>query len=196
VSDETVKRPGPKSEHALAAERARIGRFCQTIHKHSRALDLAIEHDFEGKLDAAEWRRAFDSIDPRDANRTMVVTGDYSAVLNAYVELLKTSVGSRLLGLLAHRRPHAVQVFKAVAADGGLTADQAALLNDLYTLEGRMEHASPDVDAEEVRLAVQRLRQALPALIESTRGWLSRHGVELQQEGRGTSSTSPREVAE
>jgi hypothetical protein len=176
VSDERREIGG----RALAAEQARVGRFCQTIHKHSKALDLAIEQDFDGVLDPAEWRRAFESAEPRDANRTMVVTGDYSAVLNAYVEVLRTSAGSRLLGLLPHRRPHAEQVFKAVAADGGLTADQASLLNQLYVLEGRLEHASPDVDADEVRVAVQRLRDALPELIESVRAWLDRHGVELR----------------
>ena len=176
MSDE----PQPQGERASAAEQARVGRFCQTIHKHSKALDLAIEHDFDGALDAVEWRRAFESIEPRDANRTMVVTGDYSAILNAYVEILKASAGSRLLGLLPHRRPHAEQTFQAVAADGGLSADQVALLNELYVLEGRLEHASPDVDAEEVRVAVQRLRDALPGLIESARAWLERHGVELR----------------
>lgn len=177
MSDESSPKAG---RSASAAEQARVGRFCQTINKHRKALDLAIEQDFSGRLDAGEWRRAFESTEPQDANRTMVVTGDYSAVLNSYVELLKTGAGSRLIGLLAHRRPHADQVFKAIVADGGLTADQAALLSELYMLEGRLEHASPDVDAEEVRAAVERLRDALPALIDSTRIWLRRHGVELR----------------
>lgn len=172
--------PRVASGRVFTAEQARVGRFCQTIHKHRKALDLAIEQDFDGKLDPVEWRCAFESIEPRDANRTMVVTGDHSAMLNAYVEILRTSAGSRLLGLLPYRRPHAEQVFKAVADDGGLTADQAALLGELYVLEGRLEHASPDVDAEEVRIAVQRLREALPGLIDSTRAWLERHGVELR----------------
>lgn len=170
----------PKSDRAFAAEQARVARFCQAINKHRKALDFAIEQDFDGALDEDEWRRAFESIEPRDANRTMVVTGDYSAVLNAYVEILRTSAGSRLIGLLPHRRPHAEQVFAAVTADGGLTADQAALLNELYVLEGRLEHASPDVDAEEVRNAVERLRDALPGLIKSARVWLAGNGVELR----------------
>ena len=49
-----------------------------------------------------------------------------------------------------------------------------------YLLEGRLEHASPDVDANEVREAVERFRQALPGLIESARIWLDRHGIELR----------------
>ncbi len=166
--------------NALVVEQARLARFFQTINKHRKALDLAIGENFDGSLDPAEWRVAFESDEPHDANRTMVVTGDHSAILNAYVEILKASAGSRLIGLLPHRRPHAEQVFKALLADGGLSNDQAALLNEIYVLEGRLEHASPDVDAEEVRAAVERLRQALPTLIDSTRTWLRRHGVELQ----------------
>lgn len=165
---------------ALRAEQARLARFFVAIDKHHRALDLAIDESFGGRLDPGEWRSAFDSTDPHDANRTMVITGDHSAILNAYVEVLKASAGSRLLGLLPHRRPHAGQAFDAIAADGGLTKEQAALLNELYALEGRLEHASPDVDAEEVRDGVERLRQALPKLIESTSAWLSRYGIEFR----------------
>jgi hypothetical protein len=175
--------PASHDPQLRQVEQARLARFCQTIHKHSRALDLAIEDSFGGELAPGEWRRAFESSEPHEVNRTMVVTGDYSAVLNAYVEVLKASAGARLIGLLAHRRPHAEQAFKAVNADGGLTDVQMTLLNDLYVLEGRLEHASPDVDAEEVRKAVERLRQALPELIENTRDWLGRHGIELNAAG-------------
>jgi uncharacterized protein YutE (UPF0331/DUF86 family) len=174
-------RSPPKVEgRALEAEQARLARFFETIDRHRKALDLAIEDNFDGTLDPAEWRNAFDSPRPGDVNRTMVVTGDHSAVLNAYVEILKASAGARLIGLLPHRRPHAEQVFEALVADGGLTKDQAGLLNDLYVLEGRLEHASPDVDAEEVRDAVERLRQALPELIEGIDSWLRRHGIEFR----------------
>jgi uncharacterized protein YutE (UPF0331/DUF86 family) len=167
-------------QKALAAEKARLARFFQTINKHRQALDLAIEENFGEGLDPTEWRNVFDSPEPRDANRTMVVTGDHSAMLNAYVEILKAAAGSRLIGLLPHRRPHVEQVFQALLADKGLTKAQVEMLNGLYILEGRLEHASPDVDAEEVRDAVERLREAFPELVESARAWLHRHGVELQ----------------
>jgi hypothetical protein len=157
-----------------------LGRFLETINKHRRALDLAIAENFSNELDPVEWRSAFESSEPSDANRTMVVTGDHSAVLNAYVEILRASAGSRLIGLLPHRRPHASQVFEAVLADRGLTGGQAALLNEIYVLEGRLEHASPDVAAEEVRDAVEQFRIALPGLIKSTLAWLDRHGIQLQ----------------
>ena len=177
MSEHSSEGIGPR---ALAAEQARLARFFETINKHHKALDLAIEESFDGVLDRAEWRAAFESIEPRDANRTMVVTGDYSAVLNAYVEILKASAGARLIGLLPHRRPHAGQVFEALVTDKGLSKKQAVLLNELYVLEGRLEHASPDVDADEVRVAVQRLREELPELIKSAHSWLGRHGIELR----------------
>ncbi len=164
---------------ALRIEQARLARFIETIGKHSKALDLAIEENFGGRLDPDEWRAAFESAAPPDANRTMVVTGDHSAVLNAYVEILKASAGSRLLGLVPHRRPRADQVFEALVADDCLDKAQAGLLNEIYVLEGRLEHASPDVDAEEVREAIERFRDALPRLIGGTHAWLRRHGVEL-----------------
>lgn len=171
---------GPK---ALKAEQARLSRYFQAINKHRKALDLAILEDFGGELDPREWRRAFESAEPQDANRTMVVTGDHSAVLNSYVEVLRTSAGTRLIGLLPSRRPRADQVFDALGADGALTGEQVALLHEVYVLEGRLEHASPDVEADEVRDAVERLRLGLPALVESAQVWLRRHGVELSSQG-------------
>lgn len=167
------------SRKAREVEQARLAHFFETVAKHRKALDLAIEENFGGSLDPGEWRAAFESAEPHDANRTMVVTGDHSAILNAYVEILKASAGSRLVGLLSYRRPHAEQVFEALVGDDGLDKDQAALLNELYVLEGRLEHASPDVDADEVREGVERLREALPRLVDSIRAWLARNGVEF-----------------
>ncbi len=168
------------SPKALEAEEARLSAFFKSIAKHHRALELAIDESFGGELAETEWRNAFDSTDPHDALRTMSVTGSHSAVLNAYVEILRAACGSRLLRLLPHRRPHAEQVFEAVRDDAGLSDDQVALLSDIYVLEGRLEHASPDVDAEEVRDAVERLRNALPDLIADIRDWLATHGIEFK----------------
>lgn len=174
--------PSGLSSKALRAEQARIGRFLESIAKHRKALELAIEEGFGGTLDPAEWRKTFESAEPQDANRTMVVTGGHSAVLNAYVEILKASAGSRLVGLLPYRRPHTVQTFEALVEDGCLTADQVSELNIAYAIEGRLEHASPDVDASEVLEAVERLRRALPGLIEAVLAWLERHGVRFDEQ--------------
>jgi hypothetical protein len=171
--------PSLPPQKALRAEMARLSRYFEAIAKHRRALDLAIDENFGGGLDREEWRAAFESAEPHDANRTMVVTGDHSAILNAYVEILKASAGSRLFGLVPHRRPHADQALEAVVRDGGLEQRQAVLLSDVYVLEGRLEHAYPDVDADEVRDAVERLRDALPGLIRATHAWLRRRGIEF-----------------
>lgn len=164
---------------AFEAEKDRLAAYFQSMAKHRRALEFAIEESFGGELDERSWRDAFDASEPHDLLRTMAVTGSHSAILNGYVEVLKASAGSRLIGLLRHRRPHAKQTFEAVRKDGGLTRDQAGLLNRLYVLEGRLEHASPDVEAEEVRQAVEDLRKALPKLVGSASDWLARHGIEF-----------------
>jgi hypothetical protein len=175
--NEIADRLGSK---AFEAEQARLAAFFKSIGKHRQALELAIEEGFgAANLDVADWRKAFDSADPHDALRTMAVTGSHSTILNSYVEILRASAGSRLVGLLPHRRPHAEQVFEAVRIDGGLSNDQLALVNRLYVLEGRVEHASPDVQAEEVRDAVEHLRDALPELIENACAWLAGHGIQL-----------------
>jgi hypothetical protein len=165
------------SPKALQAEEARLARLCKSIRKHRAGLDFAVEESFGGELDRKAWREAFESSDPHDTIRTMAVTGSYSAIVNASVEILKTAAGSRLIGLLPHRRPHADQVFAEVQNDGGLTAKQISLLNESYVLEGRLEHASPDVDAEEVREQVERFRAELPRLIESIHTWLKSYGI-------------------
>lgn len=172
--------PKKPTDRRLKAEHARLARLLKSIDKHRQALEFAIEQGFDGDLDAAEWRAAFDSTDPRDAIKTITVTGSYSAAVNAFVELLKASAGSRLFGLLPHRRPHADQVFEAVQTDGGLAEQQVSTLNDLYVLEGRIEHASPDVDADEVREAIERLRKELPGLVTSAVAWLERHGAAFE----------------
>jgi uncharacterized protein YutE (UPF0331/DUF86 family) len=87
-----------------------------------------------------------------------------------------------LVGLLPYRRPHAGQTFEALVEDGCLTADQASELNIAYAIEGRLEHASPDVDANEVLEAIERLRRALPGLIEAVLAWLERHGVRFDEQ--------------
>lgn len=164
---------------ARQAEEARLSRLCKSIHKHKVGLDFAVEESFGGELEPNAWRKAFESSDPHDTIRTMAVTGSYSAIVNASVEILKNAAGNRLIGLLPHRRPHAEQVLAAVQGDGGLTKEQMRLLSDCYVLEGRLEHASPDVSPEEVRKAVERLRAGLPAVIASAVAWLESYGVSL-----------------
>lgn len=158
-----------------------MARRFESIREHRAALEFAVIESFGGELDRPTWREAFDSSDPSDMLRTMAVTGSYSVIVNAYVEILKAAAGSRLIGLLPHRRPHADQVLAAVQSDGGLSDGQAKVLHDCYVLEGRIEHASPDVAADEIRKAVERLLKALPGLIESATTWLKSHGIAIDK---------------
>jgi hypothetical protein len=130
------------SPKAQRAEEARLARYFRSIAKHAAALRLAVDESFGGELDAPSWRNAFDSSDPTDTLRTVAVTDSYSAVVNACVEILKAASGARLLGLLPHRRPHAGQAIKAAQEDGGLTPDQATLVNNSYVLEGVLHEPS------------------------------------------------------
>jgi hypothetical protein len=61
--------------------------------------------------------------------------------------------------------------------DNGLTAAQSELIQDIYLLEGRMQHAYCDVNAPELRDRVLALRDSLPTLVSDTVDWLSRHGI-------------------
>lgn len=171
----------------LKAEEVRLARFFRSIDKHRAALNFAVDESFGGELDPPGWRHAFESTDPTDTIRTVAVSGSYSAIVNATVEILKAAAGTRLTGILPHRRPHADQAIAAVQSDGGLTSAQATVLNDSYVLEGRVEHASPDVDAEEVRQHVERLREELPGLIKSIHTWLKSYGITFGE----SSSPSP-----
>src|SRR5680860_592936 len=173
--DSDTAQPAPlgKRDHqSREYEKARLARRFESILKHSKALDLALDAEFDGGFTRTAWTRSFDSIEPQDTNKTMVVTGDCSAIINSYVEILRTAVGSHLVGVLPQRHPHAKQAIQALYSDGGISDSQAATLNQLYVLEGRLEHASPDVTADEVFDAVLLLRSALPQLVEAVTDWL------------------------
>jgi cyanophycinase-like exopeptidase len=55
VSEGPLDKLGSK---ALAVEQARLARFFQTINKHRKALDIAIDENFAGRLDPAEWKES------------------------------------------------------------------------------------------------------------------------------------------
>jgi len=61
MSDPAPSKIDPRT---LKVEQARLARFFQSINKHRKALDLAIEQDFGGTLDPVQWRSAFESDEP------------------------------------------------------------------------------------------------------------------------------------
>jgi hypothetical protein len=166
--------PDLKPSH-LRAERARLIHRIESLDAHRLGLDRAVEPFGGGELDARKWRRAFDSMEADDIVARNGLTGCYSALVNGYVELLKS--GAYLGGLTAHKKPRAKDAIDLAQENGGVSEAQAELLHTLYVLEGRVEHASPDITAEEIREAVEALRGDAPALIAGAVEWLGPAGL-------------------
>jgi polyhydroxyalkanoate synthesis regulator phasin len=161
----------------LRVQTARLARRIESLEVHRSGLEQAAE-SFGGKeLSLERWQHVFDSHDPLDVVARNGLTGCYSAVLNNYIELLKT--GAYLAGLTPHRRDHAKDAIDAVRKDGGITENQAKRLHELFLFEGRLQHASPDVDADEVLAAVELLRAEVTSLITAAIQWLERRGIEI-----------------
>lgn len=169
-------RPVPNANQ-LRIQTTRLARRIASLELHCSGLERAVESFGGQEIDAATWQRVFDSHDPLDVVTRNGVTGCYSAVVNNYVELLKA--GAYLGGLTTHRRCHAKDAIDAAHADGGITQSQAKHLHELFVFEGRLQHASPDVDASEVREAIELLRSEAVSLITAASCWLNRHGIEI-----------------
>lgn len=161
----------------LRAEEVRLTHRIESVEKHRVALEEAVKPFGGENLDSAAWHRAFHSSDPRDVVARNGLTGCYSAIVNNYVELLKT--GSYLAGLTPHKRDHTGKTIDAVRDDGGITKGQAECLHQLFVFEGRIQHASPDIGADEVREAMELLRAEAPGLITAAVSWLASHEIGL-----------------
>jgi hypothetical protein len=168
----------------VRAEEARLIRRLASLETHRCALDLAIEPFGGAALDREKWRRAFYSEDPSDVVARNGLTGCYSAFLNGYVELIKSA--AHLAGLTPHKRDHARNAIECMRGDGGVTKKQAEHLHSLFAFEGRVEHASPDITADEVREAVELLRGDAVALIEGAVAWLERCGIAVMPPAEDT----------
>lgn len=161
----------------LRVQTARLVRRIESLELHRTGLEQVVESLGGRELDHEAWQRVFDSHDPPDVVARNGLTGCYSAVVNNYIELLKT--GAYLTGLTPHRRDHAKDAIDAVCEDGGITENQAKRLHELFVFEGRLQHASPDVDADEILEAVGLLRAEATSLINAATQWLGRRGIEL-----------------
>lgn len=170
------RRP-PLTSRQLQVATARLARRVESLGLHHAGLEQAVKGLGGAKLDSQVWRNVFDSHDPLDIVARNGLTGCYSTIVNNYIELLKTS--AYMAGLTPHKRDHAKDVIDAVYADGGISKNQADSLHDLFVFEGRLQHASPDVDADEVRNAVELLRVVAPELLKALIAWLTRHGVDV-----------------
>jgi hypothetical protein len=162
---------GNDSEAALDRIAARLER----IPAQRRAL-LAATKQFGDDFDLRSWARAFDSSEVEDINMVVQVTGDYVALVNHATEAIRAGV--KLVGIPpAPGSRGAIAYLEAVRADGGISASRATTFSTLYATRNRLQHSSPDVEADEVHKQVRALLKHLPGLIKSYVAWLERHGV-------------------
>ena len=133
---------------------------------------------FGEDFDAEAWTKAYTSPDPDDINRVFTVTGGYLALVNNTAEAIRA--GGELTGLKpTSGMPGLPGIVDAIRADGGFTSRQAETFVELYRTRNRLQHSSPDMEADEVHKQVRLLLRHLPRLVKSYLAWLERHGVEL-----------------
>jgi hypothetical protein len=173
---ETKRAPGSGYKHSTqTTELDRINSKLERLSAQRKALRKAMDQ-FGGNFDAKIWAAAFDSADADDINRVFTVTGGYLALVNNTAEAIKTGV--RLAGLKpTSSMPGIPGVLDALRADGGLTAAQARTFTELYRTRNRLQHSSPDIQADEVHAQVRLLLNHLPRFLKSYLAWLEKHDI-------------------
>jgi hypothetical protein len=180
----TSKKPQKKGHTSAAGanhathttELDRMNSKLERLAAQRKALRKAI-HQFGENFDAKTWREAFDSADADDINRVFTVTGGYLALVNNTAEAIKT--GTKLSSLQPTPSLGLPGIIDAIRADGGFTDQQAKTFIELYRTRNRIQHASPDIDADEVRTQVRLLLNHLPRFIKSYLTWLAKHGIQV-----------------
>jgi hypothetical protein len=180
--------PGARSAGASrrARDESRIRQRLTRMSAQRKALQLAVARyaDEEGNFDLNRWTEAFESSKPETINQVVEVIGGYQMLVNHLVEMLRT--GTKLAGLEVARReyaPSGPELIAAVREDGSFTQNQAEVLTELYRTRNRLQHASPDIQADEVHEQVALLLRTVPRLLTSFVTWMSRHDVELLPRG-------------
>jgi hypothetical protein len=159
------------------AELNRVGAKLERLSAQSRALRKAMLQ-FGEDFDAKAWTDAFDSPDLDDINRMYTVTGGYLALVNNTAEAVRA--GAKLTGTGPTAGTHGIPgIIDAIRVDGGFTHRQAETFTELYRTRNHLQHASSDIQADEVHRQVRLLLGHLPRLVKSYLAWLERHGVEL-----------------
>jgi hypothetical protein len=165
------------SKHAThTAELDRMNSKLERLGAQRKALRKAI-NQFGEDFDAKTWSDAFDSSDADDINRVFMVTGGYLALVNNTAEAIKT--GSELIGLQPKPSLGLSGILDAIRVDGGFTDQQAKTFIELYRTRNRLQHASPDMQADELHTQVRLLLNHLPRFVKSYIAWLAMHGIQV-----------------
>ncbi len=176
VATDGASAGGQESDAGIAAL-DRIGSKLERLAAQRRALRKALGEFGEG-FDAKTWSDAFLSPEVDDINRVLAVTGGYLALVNNTVEAVKA--GAKLVGIKpAVGVPGAAGLIDAIRLDGGFSERQAETFIGLYRTRNRLQHSSPDIEADEVHRQVRLLLRHLPRFVKSYIAWLQTHGVEL-----------------
>jgi hypothetical protein len=178
----TSKKPHKKGHTSAAggkhathtAELDRMSSRLERLAAQRKALRKAI-NQFGENFDAKTWREAFASADADDINRVFMVTGGYLALVNNTAEAIKT--GTELTGLQS--TPSLPGIINAIHADGGFTDQQAKTFIELYRTRNRLQHSSPDMQADELHTQVRLLLNHLPRFVKSYLAWLAKHGIRV-----------------
>ncbi len=174
-SEDQSAAPSPPA--ADTAELNRLSTKLARLSAQSRALRKAT-YQFGEDFDAEIWTNAFNSSNLDDINRVYTVTGGYLALVNNTAEALRAA--AKLTGTKPSEGTHGLPgIVEAIRADGGFTQQQAETFAELYRTRNHLQHASPDVQADEVHRQVRLLLGHIPRLVKSFLAWLEKHGVEL-----------------
>jgi hypothetical protein len=160
-----------------AAELNRLSAKLERLSTQRRALRKAMLQ-FGESFDVETWTDAFNSSDIDDINRVYTVTGGYLALINNMAEAVRT--GAKLTGTKPSEGTHGLPgIIEAIRAKDGFTDQQAETFTELYRTRNHLQHASPDIQADEVHRQVRLLLGHLPRLVKSYLTWLKQYGVEL-----------------
>jgi hypothetical protein len=169
---------GPHRGDDVARIRARFKR----LGPQQRALILAIRpfSDAQGRFDRGRWAEAFVSDEPQTIHEVIGVTGTFERLVNHLNGMLATGARLAQLPVLGGQdTPSTPAVINAIRDDGGLTASQADVLVRLNRTRNHLQHASLDVQADELHADIELLLKTLKRLVKSYVEWLERHDVQL-----------------
>lgn len=164
-----------KATHIAGLDR--IDTKLERLAAQRRALRQAMR-EFGDDFDAKTWSKAFVSPEWQDINRVLAVTGGYLALVNNTAEAIRAA--AKLVGVKPPAGSTGIAgLVDAIRADGGFSDRQAETFVELYRTRNRLQHASPDVEPDEVHRQVRVLLRHLPRLVKSLLGWLERHEIRL-----------------